>query len=123
MTTAITRRLRRAATRWCAGWSCLFTDGDAAGDAGLGLPQRLALNARAAGWALRTGSFWGLLGILVAMTLLWHVAVWELDLRGWRRDLPGAVLVMLMAPWVACARRRHVRILIARAGGRRICES
>ena len=66
--------------------------------------------------ALRTGGFWKAVLIVVALAIAIETVALELDMRDWRVDFARMALFLIIAPWIAGGRKRHLRYLLRRRG-------
>ena len=65
-----------------------------------------------------TGGFWKAALIVLALMLATEILCMHLDLRDWRADLLRCGPFLLIAPWIARARRRQLRLLLRRSAKR-----
>jgi len=107
-------RLPAAIIRWLAGWIELTRHDAVPGYASQGFPSRLALDLRALGAALCTPGTWFALLLALASLLGSVIITWRFDLSGWSRDALSCLPAVLVAPWVAAGRRRHLERLLGR---------
>jgi len=109
-------RLPVSLERWLSGWVELTRHDAVPGYAGRGRRARLALDLAALAVALGSGGTWfaGLLALAAGLAAL--LLAWDLDLTGWQRDAVLCLPAVLVAPWVAGGRRRHIGELLARHG-------
>jgi len=109
-------RLPVALERWLSGWVELTRHDAVPGYAGRSRRARLALDLAALAAALGSGGTWfaGLLALASGLAAL--LLAWDLDLTGWQRDAVLCLPAVLLAPWVAGGRRRHIGELLARHG-------
>jgi hypothetical protein len=117
MTRSTQRRLALTMARWRAGWRDLVGHRDVRGYRDLPAWRRSRLDQRAAWRAARTRGFWRALFLLAALATLARIAAWEFDLEGWRREALAVAPALVVAPWMARGRRRHLRVLLARQRG------
>lgn len=101
---------------WASGWAALARHDAAPGHRPQGWPRRLALECAVIWRALRARGTWGAVLAGAAFGLAMQVIVWQLDLRTWRRDGLLCLPVLLVAPWVAAGRRRHLAHLLSEDG-------
>jgi hypothetical protein len=109
-------RFGRAVLRWGAGWRHLSEHRNIRGYRDLPPLRRLVLDHRVAWMAVRTAGFWRAFFMLAVLVALSRIVVWDLDLEGWRRDAVSAAATLPVMPWMALARRRHIRAILARSG-------
>jgi hypothetical protein len=107
-------RVQRAVLRWWVGWRHLCERRNIGGYHDLPPRRRLALDQRVAWMAVRTAGFWRAVFMLAVLVALARIAMWELDLEGWRRDALSTAATLPVVPWMARARRRHIRAILAR---------
>lgn len=80
----------------------------------LGFRQRKLLDLQVVLRGTRTGGFWKAVLIVLALMLATEILCMHLDLRDWRADLLRCGPFLLIAPWIARARRRQLRLLLDR---------
>lgn len=106
--------LPAAIIRWLAGWIELARHDAVPGYAGHSRLARLRLDLAALGAALLAPGTWFALLLAVAVQLGASLVVWQFDFAGWQRDALLCLPAVLVAPWVAAGRRRHLGRLLAR---------
>jgi hypothetical protein len=100
--------LRNYIIRWRHGVADLFTYHQVPGYRRLNWLAQKRLDFRVIGCALRSAGFWrAVLGLAVA-TVLAQWLSWRFDLEGAARDICRASPILLFAPWMAGARKRHI---------------
>lgn len=110
--------LTAAFRRWRAGWPRLARRESPPAYTGAGRLARLALDLAVVRRALAdAGTAFAVLAA-VAAGLAAHVLCWELDLHGWRRDAVLVLPAVLVAPWFATGRRRHLAAVLAARAAR-----
>ena len=67
---------------------------------------------------LRSAGFWRACVVVLILGLVAQILCWHLDLTGWRRDLLKSLPVLFTMPWLAAARKRHLRDLLGAADSR-----
>jgi len=100
--------MRKRVRHWGSGWGALAHHDDVPGYRAKGALARLALEFTMIGRALRTRGMWGAVLVCIALGLGAQILCWQLDLRTWRRDGLLCLPVLLVAPWAAAGRRRHL---------------
>ncbi len=78
--------------------------------------QRKMLDLRVIVTALGTGDFWKAMLIVAALALAIETVALKLDVRDWRLEFARMSLFLLIAPWIAGGRKRHLRMLLRREG-------
>jgi hypothetical protein len=65
---------------------------------------------------LRSSGFWRACIVVLNLCLVAQILCWQFDLAGWRHDLLKALPILLATPWLAAARKRHLRDLLDSTG-------
>ena len=89
-----------------------FSHREIEGYSGLPFWRRKALDLRVIVIALSTGGFWKAVLIVTALALAIETVALKLDLRDWRLELARMSLFLIIAPWIAGGRKRHLRVLL-----------
>lgn len=113
----------RAWRAWRAGWAQLARRDSPPAYAAAGRVARLAMDLAVVRRALGDGGTWFALLACIAAGLAAQVLCWALDLHGWQRDAVLVLPAVLVAPWVAAGRRRHLAAVAGErgvAGGARV---
>lgn len=92
-----------------------FSHREIEGYSDLPFRRRKALDFRVIVIALGTGGFWKAVLVVAALALAIETVGLKLDLRDWRLELARMSLFFIIAPWIAGARKRHLRALLRRA--------
>ena len=58
---------------------------------------------------LRSEGFWRAAGIVLIAALVIRILGWHWDLTQWQLDLARCLPAILAVPWLAAARKRHIR--------------
>ena len=78
--------------------------------------HRKTLDLRVIGIAIGTGGFWKGVLFIAVLALAIETAALRLDVRDWPLDFARMSLFLLIAPWIAGGRKRHLRALLRRQG-------
>ena len=73
---------------------------------------RKALDFRVIVIAFGTGGFWKAVLIVVALALAIETMALKLDWRDWRLEFARMSPFLVIAPWIAGGRKRHLRLLL-----------
>jgi hypothetical protein len=103
----------RRASRWANGWAGLGSRDELPEYAALGRFGRLRADVRSLLRAIATPGFLFAALVFTAALLATQIVAWRFDLTGSRRDGMLVLPALLVAPWVAAARRRHLASLLA----------
>ena len=104
-------------SRWVSGWAQFRSREELPYYAACGPILRLRIDARALVRAILTRGFAFASLVFVAALLATQVIAWAFDLAGWRRDGLLVLPAVLVAPWVAAARRRQIEQLVTVLAG------
>jgi TctA family transporter len=62
--------------------------------------------------ALGSGGFWKAVLIVAALALAIETVALKLDVRDWRLEFARMSLFLIIVPWIAGGRKRHLRKLL-----------
>jgi hypothetical protein len=105
-------RYRTGIAAWLNAWSELSGYDDVSGYRDLPWPARKKLDHLALWHGLRSEGFWRASFIVAIFEIVAHIFVWHWDLDDWPRDLLRSVPLILAMPWLAAARKRHIRHML-----------
>ncbi len=104
--------MRRLAS-WLKGWSDLAGHNEIPGYRELPWLSRKKLDHRALWRGLCSEGFWRAAAIVLMGVTVAHILGWHWDLTDWRQDLLRVLPILLATPWLAAARKRHLRAMLA----------
>jgi hypothetical protein len=115
-------RIRESFLFWLSGWHDLASYDDVEGYRQLSWGRRKALDHRILWRGIRSEGFWRALFFVGALAVVCLAITWRLDLAGWQRDLLRCCPILTAIPWLAAARKRHLRALIKARGGAKLAD-
>ena len=89
-----------------------FSHGEIEGYTDLPFWHRKTFDLRVIVIAFGTGGFWKAVLMVVALAMAIETAALQLDLRDWRLEFARMLLFLIIAPWIAGGRKRHLRFLL-----------
>jgi hypothetical protein len=97
---------------WAGAWRQVITYDDVPGYLELSWWRRKQLDHLVIWRGLGAEGFWRAAFFVVVIGLVTLIISWRLDLSGWRSDILRACPSLVALPWLAAARKRHLRALI-----------
>jgi hypothetical protein len=109
---AVTVRYQTCIAAWFKAWPELSGYEDVPGYRDLPWLSRKKLDHLALWHGLRSESFWRAFFFIATFEIVAHILVWNWDLDDWPRDLLKSLPLILAMPWLAAARKRHIRNML-----------
>jgi hypothetical protein len=97
---------------WLAGVPELTGYNDVPGYRELAWWQRKTLDQLVIWRGIGSAGFWRAMSVVVALDLVTLIICWRWDLTGWHRDILRCCPPLIALPWLAAARKRHLRALL-----------
>jgi hypothetical protein len=107
---------RNAIPNWLVAWREIAGYDDVPGYRQLPWLQRKKLDHVVLWRGFWSEGFWRAFFVVLTLVVLALIICWHWDLAGWRRDLLRCCPPLGAIPWLAAARKRHLRALLDPGG-------